>query len=256
MPEQDGGDSKEPISPKKLLGETPTLKNFLQGLRRTRIKRRIIDTIGEIAVFSIVLLNPVSRNELINPFFRQTLLSRKYRVGLLEDSILANELFFPNEDGTSLEKWNSALGRWFAYDFHETERLGIKRKPSKYWKDGRLTTCLPNEIKDNPPNQYTPTYYIDIIHLSDAIYLDFPPFEQILKDGLLQETTYRAAYEKVGLLNRYYRYLALENLLDQPIYTVTPKGNGLVDIMPDFGVSSKKPKEALAPVPVLKPAFN
>jgi hypothetical protein len=86
---------------------------------------------------------------------------------------------------------------------------------------------------------------------ADLFFLDAPPIEKIIEDGLLRETTYRDAYSRVGQFDRYRQYLALAGLLEAPIYSVTPKGNGIVYLVPDQGSSVRKPKESFVFKPIL-----
>lgn len=191
-----------------------------------------------------------NRNPLINPWIRKVFLQRKYRTGLLQDGILANELYFPNEEQTFLESFQAPAGRWFAYNFRAKTELNLKdRPPRDQWKGGRLITLLPEELKGRSANDYTPTFYVDFCS-TDILNFDAPSLEQIINDGLIRETNYKEAYERVGLYEKYSRFLILAGLTDREIYQVTPKGNGLVFILPETGDKAPKPKYS----PVLKPS--
>lgn len=237
--------SPQEKTPKQRFSEGSN-KQILEALKRSRITRGLFDTWFNSYRLLGYITTERGREILKDPYLRRTILQRKYRVGLLEDSIVSNNLYAPNEDKSSLENVTAEAGRMFAYNFHRRERLGVEGIPRRLWKAGRLASCLPEELSNNPPEQYTPTFYIDLYNFFDVVNLDMPPLEDFINNSLLRETTYQQAYERVGLYEKYRRFLVLAGLEDKPLYQVTPKGNGLVFLFREFGESVRKPKESAA----------
>lgn len=237
---------------RQLLEENPNLDEFMNNLRRTRFRRKAFDLLAQLFMISRLLFTPDGRRGLGDPYFKRALFQRKYRLGLLENAVIANNLYFPNEDNTSLENAQAAAGRYFGYDFRKRE-MGIKGLPRDQWGGGgRLMTVLPPEIRRNSPNQYTPTYCIDLLNFSDLIYLDAPKLADVIRDGLLRTTDYANAYQRVGLYEKYRQFIVLSGIENNIVYQVTPKGNGLVRLMTDGGEKVQKPKTH----PAFKPAFQ
>ncbi len=56
----------------------------------------------------------------------------------------------------------------------------------------------------------------------------------MLESGLVEQATYREAYRLSGMYHSYINSLKHFKLEDQIVYRITPKGNGLVFLMP-FG---------------------
>lgn len=247
--ELDGSEDKKSL--KQLIKENPNLDKFMSNLRRTRFRRKTVDLLARLFIISRLFTTADGRRYLGDPYLRKAFFQRKYRLGLLEDSIIANHLYFPNEGNTSLENLQARAGRWYACDFYK-RNMGIKDSPKNGWQDGRLVTILPDELKNTPPDQYTPTFYIDILNFSDLMFLDTPKIEDAIGDGLLQETNYEDAYQKIGLYEKYRQFIILAGIGKNIVYQVTPKGNGLVRIMSDSGEKVQKPKTH----PAFEPAFR
>jgi hypothetical protein len=52
--------------------------------------------------------------------------------------------------------------------------------------------------------------------------------ETLVGEGMLAPTTYQQAYEQVGVYEQFAEDLTKRRLNDEPIHSVTPKGNTLV----------------------------
>jgi len=101
-------------------------------------------------------------------------------------------------------------------------------------------------------NKYTPTGYLNLWEAEDFMSVEFPSLEDVLAAGFIEETTYSAAFDKVGKLGQYKRQIDFFGIGDEKLYTVTPKGNGLVFLVSDGGKSVKKESG----VKELKPVFG
>lgn len=119
-------------------------------------------------------------------------------------------------------------------------------------RNGRLIAAFLEEVENKSENDYTPTNLFNVFDISHTFQVDFPPMEDLLNKGFVRKTTYRDAYARVGLFDKYRQFLTLAGVIDNEIYTITPKGNGLVHLAEDFGPKSKEPETEK----VLKPALS
>ncbi len=79
----------------------------------------------------------------------------------------------------------------------------------------------------------------------------YPTTDEAIRCGLVEQTTYRDAFDNADQLLRYEKGLESYDILDQHVYRVTPKGNGLVVLARDFGVKKRDPST----LKELKPAW-
>ena len=213
-------------------------------LKRNRLIRYPMNVATRISLYTAFLSTQSGRKLLSDPEARRFLWNREKRVGLLEDSIFSNDLFFPNKEETSLTHETAVAGRYIGYDFRRPTEFGkrVKEKESNIVKDARLFSAPLREIIDNTPDKYTPTALFDIYSLEHLIVLQPTTLEELIQDGLAEKTTYKEAYNRVGLYNKFKLFIELEQIADKPVYRVTPKGNTLVILSRDFGVNQKDPK--------------
>lgn len=107
------------------------------------------------------------------------------------------------------------------------------------------------EVRDRGPDDYTPTGLANFFDLDHFLHLEVSPsIDDLLNQGFIRETTYREAFSKVDLYEKFGHYLTLAAIANNQLYTVTPKGNGLVGLALDGGskVEKKKGLEVLKPV--------
>lgn len=219
--------------------------------RRNKLIRYPTNIATRLLLYGVILLNG---GELLrDPEARRFLYDREERLGLLEDSIFSNELFFPNKEESSLEHESAVAGRYIGYDFRRPTEFGkkVKEKGSNIIRDARLLAVPLREVIDNPPDKYTPTSLLDIYTVEHICLLQPTTIDDLVKDGLAEQTTYKEAYHRVGLYNKYRSFIELGQIADKPVYRVTPKGNTLVILSKDFGVKQKDPKSKRALVPAL-----
>ena len=215
---------------------------------------RNVTNLGVRAAFYIAILSTDWGRDFLRKYgLKETIFLAQSSAGLLEDSILSNGLYFPNDEGTSLSFKQAVAGRWVAYDFNRPAEFGKKYRGEKYqMRDGKLVAVFLDEVENKSENDFTPTNLSNMLDISYLFQLDFPSMESLLDKGFVRKSTYRHAYEQVVLLNKYRQFLALAGVIDNEVYTITPKGNGLVRLARDFGPKSKEPKTEK----VLKQAFS
>lgn len=213
--------------------------------RRSRLARKLINTIIKPLFYGSLLTTWLGLEILKDPEGRRIILDREARTGLLEDSIIGDELYVPNENRTSLERKSTVAGRFVSYDFHRPEEFkSVAKNRDRQNDQGRLAVFLLDEIKYKNKNDYTPTGLLNIFDVLHVLSFDTLSLEQAIEQGFLTKTTYKEAYGKVGLYDRYRLYLELQQLSDKHIYAVTPKGNGVVILDKDGGEKEKTQERA------------
>jgi hypothetical protein len=184
---------------------------------------------------------------LFNPEMRKLMFDRETKTGMLEDAIFAPMLWCPNDDGTSLQYDKALAGRYAVYDFNRREEFGKKALPRG---KGRLIAFPLEEIIGNDINEYTPSTLVDPVDLGQLLQLVVSPkIEELVGWGLIRETNYIEAYVRVGLYDKYKLAIDMKNLGNETVYQITPKGNGLVNIMLDGGEKTPEKKKAMELVP-------
>ncbi len=248
--------SNKDQEPKKEFGTVknlPEAKQFKVFLRTHRTSRFLMNAILKTFYYSSVFLSENGRDALRDPIRRKFLFRRESRVGLLEDSIINNELHYPNAENTSLEHSSAIAGRWVGFDFRRPEEFNLgDAKHERQKREGRLAVFGIDEIENNSSNRYTPTSLFNLLDLTHMLNFELPSLEDAINRGYIRESTYAESYQRAGIYDRYRTSLLLSGIADSPVYTVTPKGNGVVFLMKDGGRRSEKPKF----VPELKPALQ
>lgn len=233
--------------------ELPNSDKAREFFKRHRVSRTFASYAIRLLFYTHLLIAEGGREILKDPMRRRFLFDREARIGFLEDSILNPHLYHPNREGASLEISSAVAGRYVGYDFHRPQEFGFKDRAHERQKvEGKLCLFALDEIKDNNASIRTPTRLLNIFDINHFLSLDFPSLEQAIEQGYLQETTYREAYTRVGLYGKYRLSLAHSEVVDKPVYAVTPKGNSVVVLMKDAGKKVEKPKT----VPEFKPVFE
>ena len=106
-----------------------------------------------------------------------------------------------------------------------------------------------DEVKDNHIEELTPTHIVNITNIDHIACLDKPSITELVDTEIVIPTTHSDAYKRVGAYEQYAEDLHSRNVADDLIYQVTPKGNGLVFIIPRRGDSQPKtePQPELLP---------
>lgn len=251
MPDQEPV-SKLPDNPDKCensLREYSGIDDIAEFLKRHSLARRVFSYISTTLFYTFFLSSPIGRDALRDPNFRRCLFNRSERIGMLEDSVFNHELYFPNEDNTSLDYKSAFVGRWIGFDFYRKEEFGVKAKQQA---EGRLVAFILNEVRDRNPDDYTPTGLFNFYNLDHLLHFSTPTIEDLVKHEFIRETTYERAFTRVGIFDRYQTDLALAEVTHNPLYTVTPKGNGLIGLSQDGGKKIQKYQG----LDVLKPIWN
>lgn len=220
----------------------------------SRLQRKLVNTALKALAYSHVIVGQLYdeklKKYLRDPELRGILFGGdEYRTGLLESSIFENTLTFPNKENTSLESQKARAGRYVAYDHFRPDEFGMKvLEQRRNVKTGRIYAFPLDEVINNNPDTYTPTGLLRVFDYDHMLQVQTPTISELIDYGLVKETTYQEAYKNVGLYEKHKRLLTLKDLQDKPIYTITPKGNGLVFLEPDSGDTEKFDEKSPSPV--------
>jgi hypothetical protein len=224
-------------------------KGLINAVKRNRFYQFLGSMLIRGIYLSSALFDPESRKFAQTPEFWKVLFDREYRTGFSEGSILQNPLYVPGGDGFSLRKENARAGSWVGYDFKN--QLRYKRRNVQN-DSGKLTSFILDEIRNNPKDLYTPDYTLDIFNFYHFLCFEHPSMTYLEEQGVVEKRTYREAYQRVGRYEQYARAMDFFGITEEPVYQITPKGNGLVILTGEGGkkVEKKKESRVLIPSPV------
>ncbi len=161
-------------------------------------------------------------------------------VWLSVDSIIANEIHYPNEEiewGLSIGKASAWL--WEIYDFHnERELKGVKWN---YLHDVRLMMFEPDAVKDNLKSDLTPTELCDLFDIRFVLTFTKFSINKALDSWIIEEKTLYEAFWTVWKEELQQQVKVLE-IWDAKVYQVTPKWNGLIYPFKNGGNKKSKKK--------------
>ncbi len=217
-------------------------RELITRLKESSLYRITMDVLFKVN-FYLAPFNPLFWKGMIeSPSFREFWLRRESKIGLLEGSIIQNPLWIPESDGNDLVQHIETGGQWYGYDFQREAEFGKEARPVKR---GKLVSIIPEELKPLSPRAYTPTGSVHPLNYVHFLQLEMPSIDYLVQHGVVEETTYERAFERVGMLERYVWNLSQHQLLDLPVFQVTPKGNGLVSLgQPGGKKITKELKEA------------
>src|SRR5207244_1512175 len=124
--------------------------------------------------------------------------------------------------------------------------------------DGRLAAFVLDEIADNDEDDETPVGVLNILNVDHIVQIDTFTAQELVENGMLKATNYTEAFKSIDIDEQFADELTARRVAEDAVYQVTPNGNTLVLLIPDFGPSSKKQKEVpslvpqLAPIPVIR----
>jgi len=224
---------------------------------KNKDSQNIVSRMGWIAanaaVYLLYLVMGVSTKdgrEFLRGPYRKMFYNRKYQSGLFVDSIINNPLYVPSDTKGSLSYEETVAGRYVAYDFHRKEELG---QDINVLQKGRIVKLNLDGVQGNPGNLLTPTGTLNLFDWRHLKTFDAPNLDDFITDEFLEETTYEAAYKRADVYEAFAAAMHVLGIAENKVYQVTPKGNGLVRIIRDFGKKQKNPEKGK--VPILRPQF-
>ena len=208
-------------------------------------------------LFIYTILNPQIA---IKAFRVMTKINSKSRFGLLENSIMGNPLFAPTFEGNEIKKLSGSAGNYFACDFERRKHF----QPERYLtQQGTITSFLPSDYDDRDflsqdANVKTSLEEFDMRNIYDILRMDEKTLTQYMDIGVLKEVTYEDALINAGLLEGFKDLYHKSGLLNENIYQVTPKGNGLLFIMKRGGDKRRREEMSMSSSNIddFIPAFN
>ena len=181
--------------------------------------RLIFNSIARLAVH-IVIRDPEELKELAD---------REYTTGILADSILDSELYYPDSESDGLTRAVASAGLFIAHDFHRTEVFGpIVNERESQFQEGKLWTYPLPEIINNPQDLLSPTGLTVPFDFRQLMLEETATIEDLQKYGFIEQSTYKKVYKNVGLYEKYQQDILSRGIQDRKVYMITPKGNGLV----------------------------
>lgn len=213
-------------------------KEIAHFLRKHRLFRSAMNVAWRTALYTYLISTERGRKLLRDPENRRFFVDKEARTGLLEDSIINNTLYHPNDEGTSLMLSSAAAGRWVGYDFDRPLEFGPE---VGQFFEGKLWAVPLEAIMNNAPDHYTPTHRLELLDAAHLLQFETPSIQEAIEYGLVEPTTYRKAFGRARQYERYKLAMSLNGITDIEIYRVTPKGNGLIFLSPDTGRKVKKP---------------
>ncbi len=222
--------------------QSQELKDFF---KRHYFHRKAASLVGKFIFTAYVLFTPKGWDAIKE---RGNIFARRNLVGLLENSILQNELYIPGEEGGSLSfEEAKSPGHYVSFDFRRKEEFG---EHAMQKDEGSLYSFFLDEIKYNPPNKFTPTDLLQILDVEHLFEFDKPSLDDLIKQGLVIQTTYKEAYDRAGYYTIHKNSMDVLNVADRQVFQITPKGNTLVFLISEGGQpKSYKVRDA-------KPAFD
>jgi|SRR3989338_1928866 len=207
-----------------------------QAIRKNKLYKHVMNGMWK----PFVLLAAVYAS--LDPRYRspetwKIIMDKEARTGLLAGSIFNTIIFHPSEDNTFLRKETANAGQVASFDF-ERERVFGKESMTKVRTGSLFAFPLP-EILPRSAFEYTPLTY-DMLDIENVLAFTKTSFSDLLNWEFVIKTTYGFAYKSLGLQG-FHEELRRRNIIDMPVYQVTPKGNGLVFI--DSMGDKKKEKE-------------
>ena len=178
------------------------------------------------------------------------------KVGLLDGSIISNPLFYPHEDDDWLDNKTDQPGKWVAYDYKRPQTFPDAHKKRKVEQlfNGRLVAFLADEMQDKSKEEPTPVGMLNLLDVDHVLSFDIYTPDQLIQQGMLEKSTYGDAYQSLGIYKKYMEELGTRRLTEEPLFQVTPKGNTLIVLLPDFG--ERAPKEDTQTSPVFIPGLR
>lgn len=173
-------------------------------------------------------------------YFREA----EYSTGLLEHSIVAPHLCYPDKKIGALVLKSAHAGQFISFDFDRPRHFPItSRDYDIQVREGSMLSVLPDT--NQPASQKTPTFSMRNMPTDLMLSLDKRPLGELMDEGMLTKTTHEQAYEAAGA-EEYIDGLRLRRVADTVVYQITPKGNSLINLTPDNGNSSPRRDEESA----------
>lgn len=164
--------------------------------------------------------------------------------GLLEKSIIAPQLCYPDETIGALVLKAATGGQFMGFDFERPKHFPQANPADNFQvRVGNLWSALPNPQQS--VDQKTPTYTALTWPVEIGITFSKRPLAELIEKGLLNQTTHEQAYEAAGAED-YIDDLRLRRMADATVYQVTPKGNSMIALIPDAGERTPRQDEAKA----------
>lgn len=173
---------------------------------------------------------------------------REQHLGLLEGSLVASRLAYPNPDGSfNYQPGQDAAYRW--YDPLRNTTFPNRPSDAHAAGEGSLFMFYPDELAGNDEAARTPLWYLQPFSVEHLSTFDKCSPDEMLGRQVLKSTTMAEAYERLGLVE-FAEELERRNLASERVFQVTPKGNTLITPIRPGGDRSPKRETETSFVPI------
>ena len=219
-------------------------KKWQESLEKYPLKRKLTNISFKGFLYFTVYLqymtDPEFRQRVDETNALEILTKKEARTGFLEGSMIGNPLYVPSEDEFGMRPEKAPPGRYVGFDFRRPSEFGSPKKEKiKQTYQGKLVSFPLNELANNHPSRYTPTGYLEIFDVAHYLQIEYSNMDDLLSYGFVEQMNYRKAFKLSGYLGNYEQLLKERSIIDEPVYSITPKGNGLVFLVSDGGQKDK-----------------
>ena len=174
----------------------------------------------------------------LNRYFRPARRAQEYAdfhnpdksQGLLSGAIIAAKLGQPGPTTGELVYKQPSGNNWLGFDF--IRPFVFMPLPTHQEHEGSLEGAPLDEVIGQSADERTPDKFFDPMNFMHSLTRRSFSMGDLAIMGMVRQTSYAEAYDGVGLYASYKEGLAQRRLTDEPVYQVTPKGNGLVFLLP------------------------
>ncbi len=159
--------------------------------------------------------------------------------GLPQDTIFAPSLHIPSGGHCSdLELLTTSSGGYVSCSFTKKQKfndtLYMNITKGTLFAAFTLYEVIAKKHERTPDSKFN-------ANSSDVSFLfKHSSLHELLMFGFIEKTTYASVFEKLNINNNYIGNSTYAMISNDPIYQVTPKGNGVIFLISDSGDSDKK----------------
>lgn len=169
------------------------------------------------------------------------------RIGLVAGAIISSDLSYPafNTEKPRILQSKPPGGRFAAFDFTLPNVFPDNpdiQSEEHMLSTGRVAAFKIDEFTDRPPAKLTGFDEFNILDIEDFLTLGFYDPLELTDRGFLELTTNAAAYDFHGLYDTYEDELVARSVVNDPVYLIQPKGNGLIGLASDGGDKDPQPE--------------
>ena len=159
---------------------------------------------------------------------------------LIEGALLGTTLQIPSTDAQPVRHTATTATTMVAYDPNRAKVMAVDQDAYSWTTEGRLGLLMLASVDKAPAARRTPLTKGSPIGMWRGMEIrqNVQP-DALVRSGYLHTPTYEEAFSSL-YLDHHIPWLERAGLAQQPVYQVTPKGNGMVFLWP--GAVARGPK--------------